>query len=68
MYLLHKAPHVEKEEDYTRNYGLCVIFMSTLLLQMKDTCKEGIATLTLLGKKMDVVPFTEHALIQTEKF
>ena len=39
IFLIRK--NSEPKEDYVSNYGLCTIFLSILLLQMKDTAKEG---------------------------
>ena len=41
-YFLQKDTLLDRtSEDYVENYGLCIIYLTILLLQLKDTAKEG---------------------------
>ena len=55
IFLIQKNP--EPNEDYVKNYGLCAIFLSILLLQMKDTAKEGDGGRNLINQKMLLTVF-----------
>ena len=49
-YVLQIDP--DNRDDYIKNYGLCFIFLTILLLQMKDTAKEGDGERNLINQKM----------------
>jgi len=39
------------EEDFEKNYGLCVIFLSMLIIQMKDTAAKADGNRNLINQK-----------------
>ena len=42
----------DSEEDHVKNYGLCSIFLTILILQMKDTAQEGDGVRNLINQKI----------------
>lgn len=54
-YVLQKF--VTNEDDYVQNYGLCTIFLTLLLMQLKDTAKEGDGDRNLINQKLLLVVF-----------
>ncbi|XP_057307902.1 uncharacterized protein LOC130645814 [Hydractinia symbiolongicarpus] len=50
-YLLQKSPPRDGD-DFVENYGFCVIFLTILVLQLKDAAKEGDGNRTLINQKM----------------
>ena len=40
------------EDDFVTNYGLCFIFLTILLLQMKDTAAETDGEKNLINQKL----------------
>ena len=40
------------DDDYVMNYGLCVIFLSVLIMQMKDTAAEADGHRNLINQKL----------------
>ena len=42
----------DNDDDYIRNYALCCIFLTILILQMKDTSAEGDGERNLINKKL----------------
>ena len=50
-YLLQKDPYTESE-DFVKNYGLCSIFLTVLVLQLKDTAREGDGERNLINQKL----------------
>ena len=58
-FLLQK--NVNPEDDYVKNYGLCTIFLAILLLQMKDTAKEGDGERNLINQKLLLTVFKSLA-------
>ena len=44
-------------EDYVRNYGLCFIFLSILIMQMKDTAAEADGNRNLINQKLLLTVF-----------
>lgn len=51
-FLLQKNANTDDEEDYITNYGLCFIFLTILILQMKDTAAEGDGERNLVNQKL----------------
>jgi hypothetical protein len=53
-YLLQKDDNsvADYEDDYIRNYALCCIFLTILILQMKDTSAEGDGERNLINQKL----------------
>ena len=51
-YVLQKAPYVTVEEDHKKNYGMYIIFLTVLILQLKDTAKEGDGDRNLINQKL----------------
>jgi hypothetical protein len=53
-YLLQKDNNsvADDEDDYIRNYALCCIFLTILILQMKDTSAEGDGERNLINQKL----------------
>ena len=49
------------EDDYVKNYGLCTIFLAILILQMKDTAKEGDGERNLINQKLLLTVFKSLA-------
>lgn len=43
---------VNEEDDFVTNYGLCFIFLTILLLQMKDTAAEADGERNLINQKL----------------
>lgn len=58
QFLLQKA-HVAcyDGEDYVRNYALCFIFLSILIMQMKDTASEADGKRNLINQKLLLTVF-----------
>ena len=50
-FVLQIDPHAG-DEDYIKNYGLCSIFLTILLLQMKDTAQEADGERNLINQKL----------------
>ena len=46
-----------ESDDYVRNYGQCCIFLTILLLQLKDTTKEGGGDRNLINQKLMLTIF-----------
>ena len=42
----------DNDDDYIRNYALCCIFLTILILQMKDTSAEGDGERNLINQKL----------------
>ena len=51
-FVLQKAPYVNVQQDFVRNYGLNMIYFTVLLLQMKDTAREGDGDRNLINQKI----------------
>ena len=52
-FLLQKAnDDSHDEEDFVQNYGFCVIFLSMLIMQMKDTAAEADGNRNLINQKL----------------
>ena len=47
-----QAPDVGEREDYVKNYALCVMFLTIVLLQLKDTAAEGDGDRNLINQKL----------------
>ena len=45
---------VIEEDDFVTNYGLCFIFLTILLLQMKDTAAEADGERNLINQKLSL--------------
>ena len=45
------------DDDHVKNYGLCFIFLSILLLQMKDTAAEADGNRNLINQKLLLAVF-----------
>ena len=63
QYIIQTAPYVSVSEgpDYVKNYGTTVIFVTTLLLQMKDTAREADGERNLIHQKMLLNLFKSRA-------
>ena len=51
-YLFQKDDDSDDDDDYIRNYALCCIFLTILILQMKDTSAEGDGERNLINQKL----------------
>ena len=51
-FLLQKTASNEEEEDHIMNYGLCFIFLTVLILQMKDVAAEADGERNLVNQKL----------------
>ena len=60
MYILQKnvAATGEEEGDYVTNYALSYIFLSVLILQLKDTAAEADGKRNLINQKLLLSVFT----------
>ena len=47
-----QAPDVGQSEDYVKNYALCVMFLTIVLLQLKDTAAEGDGDRNVINQKL----------------
>ena len=57
-FLLHKGnDESHGNEDYVKNYGLCVIFLSILIMQMMDTAAEADGNRNLINQKLLLMVF-----------
>lgn len=52
IYLLQKVQYVDSSDDFVKNYGLCIVFLTILILQLKDTAKEGDGNRNLINQKI----------------
>lgn len=52
QFLYQKSPYVEREDDFVKNYGLCMIFFTVLIMQLKDTAKEADGERNLINQKL----------------
>ena len=51
-YLLQKNVSANGEEDYVSNYAMCYIFLTILILQLKDTAAEADGDRNLINQKL----------------
>ena len=51
-YLLQKNVTANGEEDYVSNYAMCYIFLTILILQLKDTAAEADGARNLINQKL----------------
>ena len=51
-YVLQRTLPRNAESDFIMNYGLSTIFLTILLLQLKDTAKEGDGNRNLINQKL----------------
>ena len=57
-FLLHKGnDESHGNEDYVKNYGLCVIFLSILIMQMMDTAAEADGNRSFINQKLLLMVF-----------
>ena len=65
-FILQKFP--EATDDYIKNYGLCSMFLTLLLLQLKDTAKEADGERALINQKLllsifkSLGPYSKYAI------
>ena len=52
QYVFQTAPYVTPEEDFKKNYALSMIYVTVLLLQLKDAAKEGDGERNLIHQKI----------------
>lgn len=57
MVLQKETDEPYDDEDYVMNYGLCFVFLSILMLQMKDTAKEADGSRNLINQKLLLAVF-----------
>ena len=67
-YILQTNPVITEKEDCIKNYGLCSIFLTILILQLKDTAKEGDGDRNLINQKLllavfkSLGPYSKYAI------
>ena len=55
-------------DDFVMNYALCSMFLTTLLLQMKDTAKEADGNRNLINQKLLLTIFKSLGTYSTKMF
>ncbi|XP_057312277.1 uncharacterized protein LOC130653781 [Hydractinia symbiolongicarpus] len=51
-YILQKHQNIPDDEDYLKNYSLCISFLTVLVLQLKDAAKEGDGGRNLINQEI----------------
>ena len=52
IFQTNQSPQDGQEEDSIKNYGLCLIFLTLVILQLKDTAAEGDGDRNLINQKL----------------
>ena len=63
-FIIHNRQYYKRdaeEDDYKKNYGLCIIFLTILIMQLKDTAKEGDGERNLINQKLMLCVFRSQS-------